>query len=127
MGKDNHKGPDFLIPIPYVTEDEKDSEASNGKPPPVKLLLDAAGKAIYNPTVQVQPIFNGGTTEQFFKWFQSLNSLLEGQPVGEHFRLALQALQGTEKALFTEINGSRKPEASGSCNNFGRSCRSTMV
>jgi hypothetical protein len=50
--------------------------------------------------VQVQPICNGGTTEHFFKWFQSLSSLLEGETVGEHFRLALQALRGTDKALW---------------------------
>jgi hypothetical protein len=39
-------------------------------------LLDTAGKAIDNPTVQVQHIFNGFTTEKSFKWFQSLSSLL---------------------------------------------------
>jgi hypothetical protein len=64
------------------------------------LLLDSEGKKIDNPTLQVQPIFNGVTTEQIFKWFQSLSSLLEGQTVGGHFRLALQALQGTGKALW---------------------------
>jgi hypothetical protein len=78
MGKYKHKGPDFLVPIPYVPEDEKEADPSDGKPPSVKLLLDSHGKKIDNPTVQVQPIFNGGTTEQFFKWFQSLSSLLEG-------------------------------------------------
>jgi hypothetical protein len=99
MGNDNHKRPDFLVPIPYVPEDEKEADPSDGKPPLVKLLLDSAGKKIDNPMVQVQPIFNGGTTEHFFKWFQSLSSLLEGQTVGENFRLALQALRGTDKAL----------------------------
>jgi hypothetical protein len=98
MGKDNHKGPDFLVPIPYVPEDEKETDPSDGKPPSVKLLLDSEGKKIDSPMVQVQPIFNGVNNEQFFKWFQSLNSLLEGQTVGEHFRLALQALRGTDKA-----------------------------
>jgi hypothetical protein len=92
MGKDNYKGPDFLVHIPYVTKDEKEADPSDGKPPSVKLRLDSEGKKIDNPTIQVQPIFNGGTTEQFFKWFQRLSSLLEGQKVGEHFRLALQAL-----------------------------------
>jgi hypothetical protein len=43
-------------------------------------------------TVQVQPVFNGGTTGQLFKWFQTLSSLPDGHTVGEHFRLALQAL-----------------------------------
>jgi hypothetical protein len=42
----------------------------------------------------------GGTTEQFFKCFQSLSSLLEEKTVGEYFRLALQALRGTDKALW---------------------------
>jgi hypothetical protein len=100
MGKDNNRAQDSKVPIPYISEDEKEAEPSDGKPPSVKLLLDASCKAIDNPTVQVQPIFNGGTTGQFFKWFQSLNSLLEGKSVGEHFRLALQALQGTGMALW---------------------------
>jgi hypothetical protein len=63
MGKDNHKGPDYLVPIPHVPEYEQEVNPSDGKPPSVKLLLDSEGKKIDNPTVQVQPIFNGGTTE----------------------------------------------------------------
>jgi hypothetical protein len=89
MGKDNKRSPYFKAPIPYIPEDEKEAYPYDGKPPSVKLLLDAAGKEIDNPTVQVQPIANGGTTEQFFKWLQSLSSLIEGKSVGEHFRLAL--------------------------------------
>jgi hypothetical protein len=100
MGKDNHKGPVFLFPIPYIPEEEKEADPSDGKPPSIKLLLDSDGKKIYNPTVQVQPIFNGGTTEHFFKWFQSLSSLLVGKAVGKYFRLALQALRGNDKALW---------------------------
>jgi hypothetical protein len=92
MGKDNHKGPDFLVPIPYIPDEEKEADPSDGKPPSIKLLQDADGKKIDNPSVQAQPIFNGGTTEHFFKWFQSLSSLLDGQRVGEHYRLALQSL-----------------------------------
>jgi hypothetical protein len=98
--KDYHKGPYFLVPIPYIPEDEKEADPSDGKPPSVKLLPDSEGNKIDNPTVQVQPICNGGTTEQFFKWFQSLSSLLEEKKVGKHFRLALQALRGTDKALW---------------------------
>jgi hypothetical protein len=60
MGKDKNKGPDFMVPIPYVPEDENEADPSDGKPPSVKLLLDSHGKKIDNPTVQVQPIFNGG-------------------------------------------------------------------
>jgi hypothetical protein len=63
-------------------------------------LLDSEGKKIDNTTVQVQPIFNGNTMEQFFKLFQSLRYLFEGQTVGIHFRLALQALRGTDKVLW---------------------------
>jgi hypothetical protein len=100
MGKDNNRAPDFKVPIPYITEDEKEADPSDGKPPSDKPLLYAAGKAIDHPTVQVQPIFKGGTTEQFFKWFQSLISLLEGQSVGKKLCLALQALRGTDKALW---------------------------
>jgi hypothetical protein len=65
MGKDKHKGKYFLVPITYVPEEEKAADPSDGKPPSVKLLLDSQGKKIDNPTVQVQPIFNGGTTEHF--------------------------------------------------------------
>jgi hypothetical protein len=100
MGKYNHKWPDLLVPIQYIPEDETEADPSDGTPPSVKLLLDSEGKKIDNPIVQVQSIFNGGTTEQFFKWFQSLSSLIEGQTVGKHFCLALQALRGTDKALW---------------------------
>jgi hypothetical protein len=44
MGKDNHKGPDSLVPIPYIPEEEKEADPSDGKPPSIKLLLDADGK-----------------------------------------------------------------------------------
>jgi hypothetical protein len=100
MGKDNHKLPDFKVTIPYVPEDEKEADPSDGKPPSVKLLLNSEGKKIDNPMVQVQPIFNRGTTEKKFKLFQSLSSLLEGQTVGEHFRLDLQALRGTDNVFW---------------------------
>jgi hypothetical protein len=88
MCKDNQKGPDFLVPIPYVPEDEKKADPSDGKPPSVKMLLDSEGNNIDNPTVEVQPILNGGTNAHFSKWFQSLSSLLEGKTVGEHLHLA---------------------------------------
>jgi hypothetical protein len=62
MDKYNHKVPDFKAPIHYVPEDEKEADPSDGKPTSVKLLLDSEGNKIDNPTVQVQPIFNGGNT-----------------------------------------------------------------
>jgi hypothetical protein len=71
MGKDGHKGPDFLVPIPYVPEEEKEVDPSDGIPPSAKLLLDAQGKKNYNPNVQVQPIFNGGDTEQLLSGFRA--------------------------------------------------------
>jgi hypothetical protein len=72
-------------------------DASDRYPPSVKLLLDAKGDAIDNPTIQVQPNFNGGNTEQLFKWYNSLSYLMEGQSVGEHYSVALQALRRTNK------------------------------
>jgi hypothetical protein len=44
MGKDNHKGPDFMVPKPYVPEDEKEADPNDGKPPSVKFLLDSGSK-----------------------------------------------------------------------------------
>jgi hypothetical protein len=99
MGTHNKKVPDFMVPIPYFPEDEKEADPSGGKPPSVKLLLYSECNTIDNPTEQVQPIFNGGNTEHFSKWLQSLSSLLKGKTVGKHFRLALQDLRGTDKAL----------------------------
>jgi hypothetical protein len=60
MGKDNHIVPDFKVPIPYIPEDEKEADPSDGKLPSVKVLLDSAGKTIDNLTVQVQPITQRG-------------------------------------------------------------------
>jgi hypothetical protein len=57
MGKENHKGPDFLAPIPCIREKEKEADPSDGKPPSIKLLLDSEGKKIDNRTVQVKPPF----------------------------------------------------------------------
>jgi hypothetical protein len=54
MGKDNHRVPYLKISLPYIPEDEKEADPSDGKPPSVKLLLDSAGKTI-------DPLFNGGT------------------------------------------------------------------
>jgi hypothetical protein len=68
MGKDNNRAPYCKVPIPYIPEDEKEADPSNGKPPSVILLLDVKGGAIDNPMIQVQPIFNGVTTEHLFKW-----------------------------------------------------------
>jgi hypothetical protein len=99
MGKDNIKSPDLKVPIPYIPEEKKEVDAPDGKPPSVKLLLDDKGHAIDNPTIQVQPIFFDGKTEQFFKWYKILSSLMEVQSVGEHYRLALHVLRGTDKAL----------------------------
>jgi hypothetical protein len=63
MGKYKNRAPYLKVPVTYIPEDEKEADPSDGKPPSVKLLLDSAGKAIDNPTLQVQPIFNGGTTD----------------------------------------------------------------
>jgi hypothetical protein len=65
MGKDNNREPDSKVPIPYIPEDEKEADPSDRKAPSVKQLLDIRGKAIDNLTIQVQPIFNGGTNEPY--------------------------------------------------------------
>jgi hypothetical protein len=57
----------------------------------IKLLLDADGEAIDNPTIQVQPIFNQGTVEQFFKWNKIMLYIIQGK---------LQSLRGTDKAIW---------------------------
>jgi rhamnogalacturonyl hydrolase YesR len=49
---------------------------------------------------QVQPMYNQGTVEQYFKWLKSLNSILRGQTITEKFSLALQMLRGTDAALW---------------------------
>jgi hypothetical protein len=77
MGTDNNTEPDFKLPIPYILEEEKEVDPSDGRPPPIKLLLDAKGDAIDNPEIQVQPIFKGISTEQLFKWYKILSSLME--------------------------------------------------
>jgi hypothetical protein len=100
MGKGNVKVPDFKVTVPDIQEEEKEPDASDGKPPSVKLLLDAKGEAIDNTMIQVHHIFNVGTTEQFFKWFNSLSSIMEGHLVGEHYRVALQSLWGTDNNLW---------------------------
>jgi hypothetical protein len=47
-----------MVPVPFIPEVEKEAEESDGKPPSIKLLLDADGEAIKNPKTKVQPIFN---------------------------------------------------------------------
>jgi hypothetical protein len=51
MGKGNIRAPYCKLPIPYIPEDEGEAHPSGGKLPSVKLLLDATGRAIDNPTV----------------------------------------------------------------------------
>jgi hypothetical protein len=50
--------------------------------------------------MQVQPVYNQGTAEQYFKWLKSLNSILQGYTITENFRLSLQTLRGTDAALW---------------------------
>jgi hypothetical protein len=110
MGKDNIKSPDFKVPIPFIQEEENEAEDLDGKPPPVKLLVAAKGETIDNPITQIQPILNGVTTEQFFKWYKGLTSIMEGQSVSEHYRLALHSLWGTDKALWQRELDLTSPE-----------------
>jgi hypothetical protein len=99
MGNNNVLKQDFKVPVPFIPEVEKEADELDGKPPSIKLLLDADGEAIDNPTTQVQPIFNQGTIEQFFKWNKMFLSIVQGQSVTEKYRLALQSLRGVGKVL----------------------------
>jgi hypothetical protein len=66
----------------------------------MKLTLYINGAFIDNPTSQVQPVYNQGTVEHYFKWLKSLNSIIRGQTSTEKFRLALQTLRGMDAALW---------------------------
>jgi hypothetical protein len=65
MGKDKHKGPDFLVPIPYVPEDGKEAHPSDGKPPSVKLLLDSQGKKVITQLYKCNLYSMGGPLHIF--------------------------------------------------------------
>jgi hypothetical protein len=74
MGESNY--PDYMVPIPFITEAEKDRDEGDKKGVSTKLTLDINGAFIDNRTTQVQPVYNQGTVEQYFKWLKSLNSIL---------------------------------------------------
>jgi hypothetical protein len=98
MGKSNY--PDYKVPVPFITETEKDPDKGDKKGFPMKLTLDINGKFIDNPTTQVHPVYNQGTVKKYFKWLKNLNSILRGNTIMEKFRLALQTLRGTDAALW---------------------------
>jgi hypothetical protein len=98
MGKINY--PDYKVPAPFIPETEKDLYEGDKKGVSMKLSLDINGAFIDNPTTQVQPVYNQGTVEHYFKWLKSFNSILRGQTITEKFRLALQTLRGTDVALW---------------------------
>jgi hypothetical protein len=71
MGKSNH--PDYKVPLPFIPEAEKDLDEGDKKGVSMKLTLYIDGAFIDNLTIQVQPVYNQGTVEQYFKWLKSLN------------------------------------------------------
>jgi hypothetical protein len=71
MGKDKHKGPYFLVPIPYVPEDEKEADPSDGKPPSVKLLLDSQGKKMIIQLYKCNLYSMGGPLNIFLSGFRA--------------------------------------------------------
>jgi hypothetical protein len=97
MGKSNY--PDYKVPVPFIPEAEKDPDEGDKKGVLMRLTLDINGAFIDNLMTQVQPVYNQGTVEQYFKWLKSLNSILRGQTITEKFRLALQTLRGTEERM----------------------------
>jgi hypothetical protein len=66
----------------------------------MKLTLEINGEFIDNLTTQVQPLYNKGTVEQYFKWLKSRNSIFRGKTITEKIRLAMQTLRGTDAALW---------------------------
>jgi hypothetical protein len=92
--------PDYKVPVPFIPETEKDPYEGDKKGVSMKLTSDINGEFIDNPTGQVQPVYNQGTVEQYFKWLKSLISILRGQTTTEKFRLALQMLRGTDAELW---------------------------
>jgi hypothetical protein len=92
MGENNTQKPDLMVPLPLSLRLRRTIYEPDGKPPQIKLTLDAEEKEIANPITQVQPIFNQGTIELYFKWIKSLNSILAGQLITEHYHLALNSL-----------------------------------
>jgi hypothetical protein len=86
MGKRNY--PDNKVPVPFIPEVEKDTDEGDKK------------RVSMNPMTQVQPVYNQGTVEQYFKWLKSLNSIVRGQTITENFCLTLQTLRGTDAALW---------------------------
>jgi hypothetical protein len=73
MGKDKHKGPDFLVRIPYVPEEEKEAYPSDGKPPSVKLLLDSQGKIKWIIQLYMCNLYSmGGPLHNLLSGFRAL-------------------------------------------------------
>jgi hypothetical protein len=79
MGKSNY--PYYKVPIPFIPEAEKDPDEGDKKGVLMKLTLDINGAFIDNSTTQVQPVYNQGTVEQYFKWLKSINYILRGQTI----------------------------------------------
>jgi hypothetical protein len=98
MGRSNY--PDYKVPILFIPEMEKDPDEGEKKGVSMKLTLYINGEFIDNPTTQVQPVYNQGTVEQYFKWLKSIDSILRGHTIKETFRLALQRPRGTDAALW---------------------------
>jgi hypothetical protein len=71
MGESNH--PDYKVPLPFIPETEKDPDEGDKKGVSMKLTLYINGVFIDNQMTQVQPVYNQGTVEQYFKWLKSIN------------------------------------------------------
>jgi hypothetical protein len=76
MGKGNH--PNYNVPVPFIPEMEKDPDEGAKKVVPMKLTLDINGEFIDNLATQVQPMYNQGNVEQYFKSLKILNLIIQG-------------------------------------------------
>jgi hypothetical protein len=72
MVKDNNRAPDFKVPLPYIPEDEKEDDPSDGKPPSFKPLLDVKGRArkLITRQFRFNLYFMGVPHNNFFNWFK---------------------------------------------------------
>ena len=99
MVKKKSGKPDFKVPIPFTAEKVKDEDLKD-KAVAVKLQTTVAGAPLMNPITEFQPIFNQGTTEQYFKWIANLQNVMSDHTVREKFQIALKTLKGSDRDLW---------------------------
>jgi hypothetical protein len=111
MVKGNH--PYYRVPVPVIPEKGKDTDDGDKKGVSTKLTSAVNGDFIDNWTMQVHPVYNQATVEQYDKWLNSLNSILRGQTLTEKFCLTLQMLRRADATLWPRKWDAASPQISG--------------